>query len=223
MQHPPFLILSLAFLSIFSPPLISSQSPPQSPSTACKSTLYPKLCRSILTTFPSSSSSPYEYSKFSVKQCLKQAKRLSKVIDYHLTHRNQLSKMTHEEFGALQDCHEFMELNVDYFETVSSELKAAESVSDVLVERVTSLLSGVVTNQQTCYDGLVQAKSSIVGALSVPLSNITQLYSVSLALVTHSLEKNLKKNSKRKKGSPDQGTSTRGVIHEPLETLIKVP
>ncbi|KAL9388287.1 hypothetical protein Peur_016892 [Populus x canadensis] len=219
MQRPSFLILLFAFLSIFSPSLISSQSPPppNSPSNACKSTLYPKLCRSILTTFPSSSN-PYEYSKFSVKQCLKQAKRLSKVIDYHLTHEKQLSKMTHEEFGALQDCHEFMELNVDYFETISSELVAAESMSDVLVERVTSLLSGVVTNQQTCYDGLVQSKSSIAGALSVPLSNVTQLYSVSLALVTHSLEKNLKKN-KRRKGSP-QGTVTRGV-REPLETLIK--
>ncbi|KAL3579541.1 hypothetical protein D5086_021045 [Populus alba] len=126
--------------------------------------------------------------------------------------------MTREEFGALQDCHEFMELNVDFFETISSELVAAESMSDVLVERVTSLLSGVVTNQQTCYDGLVQSKSSIAGALSVPLSNVTQLYSVSLALVTHSLEKNLKKN-KRRKGSP-QGTVTRGV-REPLEALIK--
>ncbi|XP_034929207.1 probable pectinesterase/pectinesterase inhibitor 25 [Populus alba] len=219
MLHPSFLILFFAFLSIFSPLLVSSQSPPPpySPSNACKSTLYPKLCRSILTTFPSSSN-PYEYSKFSVKQCLKQAKRLSKVIDYHLTHEKQLSKMTREEFGALQDCHEFMELNVDFFETISSELVAAESMSDVLVERVTSLLSGVVTNQQTCYDGLVQSKSSIAGALSVPLSNVTQLYSVSLALVTHSLEKNLKKN-KRRKGSP-QGTVTRGV-REPLEALIK--
>ncbi|KAG6760558.1 hypothetical protein POTOM_037081 [Populus tomentosa] len=219
MPHPSFLILFFAFLSIFSPLLVSSQSPPPpySPSNACKSTLYPKLCRSILTTFPSSSN-PYEYSKFSVKQCLKQAKRLSKVIDYHLTHEKQLSKMTREEFGALQDCHEFMELNVDFFETISSELVAAESMSDVLVERVTSLLSGVVTNQQTCYDGLVQSKSSIAGALSVPLSNVTQLYSVSLALVTHSLEKNLKKN-KRRKGSP-QGTVTRGV-REPLEALIK--
>ncbi|KAJ6892711.1 hypothetical protein NC651_025806 [Populus alba x Populus x berolinensis] len=111
-----------------------------------------------------------------------------------------------------------MELNVDFFETISSELVAAESMSDVLVERVTSLLSGVVTNQQTCYDWLVQSKSSIAGALSVPLSNVTQLYSVSLALVTHSLEKNLKKN-KRRKGSP-QGTVTSGV-REPLEALIK--
>jgi pectinesterase len=128
--------------------------------------------------------------------------------------------MTHEEFGALQDCHELMELNVDYFETISSELKSAESMNDVLVERVKSLLSGVVTNQQSCYDGLVQSKSSIASALSVPLSNGTRLYSVSLALVTHSLEKNLKKN-KGRKGSHHHGILTKGV-REPLETLIKV-
>jgi pectinesterase len=113
-----------------------------------------------------------------------------------------------------------MELNVDYFETISSELKSAESMNDVLVERVKSLLSGVVTNQQSCYDGLVQSKSSIASALSVPLSNGTRLYSVSLALVTHSLEKNLKKN-KGRKGSHHHGILTKGV-REPLETLIKV-
>ncbi|KAJ6690697.1 hypothetical protein OIU85_006900 [Salix viminalis] len=130
--------------------------------------------------------------------------------------------MTHEEFGAFQDCHELMELNVDYLETISSELKAAESMSDVLVERVKSLLSGVVTNQQSCYDGLLQSKSSIVGALSAPLSNGTQLYSVSLALITHSLEKNLKKN-KRRKGSHHHPWILAKGVREPLETLIKGP
>lgn len=129
--------------------------------------------------------------------------------------------MTHEEIGALQDCHELMTLNVDYLETISTELKSAEWLNDELVERVTSLLSGIVTNQQTCFDELVESKSSLVGALYAPLSNVTQLYSVSLGLVTHSLERNLKKN-KRKKGSHQQGGFTKNPVRESLETLIKV-
>ncbi|KAJ4837514.1 putative pectinesterase/pectinesterase inhibitor 47 [Turnera subulata] len=225
MLKPTCVLLLLALLSLVSsqssPPPASPPTPstqPQSPSLACQSTLYPKLCRSILSTFHASPSNSYDYSKFSVKECLKQAKRLSKVINYHLTHRKQVSKMTHEEYGALSDCHDFMELNVDYFDTISTELKSAESLSPELVEKVTTLLSGIMTNQQTCFDGLVQSKSSVVSALSMPLTNVTQLYSVSLALVSNSLAKNLKKNKKKKQGSHQL---PRNGVREPLEKLIK--
>ncbi|EEF46613.1 probable pectinesterase/pectinesterase inhibitor 25 [Ricinus communis] len=221
----PNLSLFFALLFLSSALLISSQSPPQSqsqsPSLACKSSLYPKLCRSILSTYRSSPSDLYDYSKFSVKQCIKQANRLSKAINYYLTHDKHRSKINSKEIGALEDCHELTQLNVDYLGTISSELKSAESMNDELVERVTSLLSGIVTNQQTCYDGLVESKSSIVAVLQAPLTNVTRLYSVSLGLVTHALDRNLKKNKRNKKGSHGKGILTKNRIREPLNTLIK--
>ncbi|KAK0591812.1 hypothetical protein LWI29_008595 [Acer saccharum] len=84
-----------------------------------------------------------------------------------------------------------------------------------LVERVRSFLSGVGTNQQTCFDGLVESKSSIVGAIGEPPSNVTRLYSVSLALVTNVLDRNLKKNMRK------IGYKKPNRVREPLETLIK--
>ncbi|XP_030966122.1 probable pectinesterase/pectinesterase inhibitor 25 [Quercus lobata] len=218
MPKPPIFFfissLILLFLSVFT----TAQS--SSPSTACKSTLYPKLCRSILSTIHSSPSDPYSYGKFSVKQSLKQARKMSRVINKYLTHDKKRSYMRQAEIGALYDCGQLSQLNVDYLESISTELKIAASLNDELVERVQTLLSAIVTNQQTCYDGLVYSKSSIVSALSEPLNNVTELYSVSLGLVTHSLDRNLKLK-KKKKGSND-GFPTKGhPFREPLETLIK--
>ncbi|XP_071725294.1 probable pectinesterase/pectinesterase inhibitor 25 [Rutidosis leptorrhynchoides] len=217
------LIFTLIFLS--SSPLTSPQSPSPSPSTACKSTPYPKLCRQILSTFkpfPDNSSS-YGYSKFTIKQCLKQAHKLSNVINDYLTKR---SSLRHVEAAALGDCRDLTELNVEYLSSVSEELKSANTLTGDLVETVTTLLSGVVTNQQTCYDGLVEAKSGLVvvnGGGGLPLSNVTQLYSVSLGLVTEALERNVKKTNKRKKAGKGRVVgSPNPVVREPLQTLIKV-
>lgn len=104
---------------------------------------------------------------------------------------------------------------MDYLEKISSELKAAEAMTGELVDEVTSLLSGVVTNQQTCYDGLVDSKSGFARALGEPLGNVTQLYSVSLALVTNALDRNMKKRKHQFLTKPSG-------VRQPLETLIKV-
>lgn len=115
-----------------------------------------------------------------------------------------------------------MELNVDYLRSISGELKEAESMTDELVDTVTSLLSGIVTNQQTCFDELVDSKSGIAAVLYEPLSNVTRLYSVSLGLVTHALDRNLRRNKKRSKRSKNWFLKNTNRFREPLETLIKV-
>lgn len=126
---------------------------------------------------------------------------------------------TAEEVSAVADCGDLAELNVDYLETVSDELKAAELMTEALVDRVSSLLGGVVTNQQTCLDGLEDAKSAFAEVIGSPLGNVTQLYSVSLGLVSHALSRNLKRY-KGSKGKIFGGGKK--AVREPLETLIKV-
>jgi hypothetical protein len=61
-----------------------------------------------------------------------------------------------------------------------------------------------------------------VSALSEPLNNVTQLYSVSLGLVTHALDRNLKRNKSKTGGSRGGFPTLEHPVREPLETLIKV-
>jgi pectinesterase len=228
-MSPPFsLTLSLVFFILLAPLLLLAQSP--SPSTspppsnsssaACKATLYPKLCRLMLSTIRSSPSDPYNYGKFSIKQNLKLTRKLAKVFSDFLKRHQSSSSLNHEEFGALVDCNDLNKLNVDYLESISDELKSATtSLSDTeLVDKIESYLSAVTTNHYTCFDGLVVTKSNIANALAFPLKEATQFYSVSLGLVTEALNKNLKRNKTRKHGLPNKSFKVR----QPLEKLIKV-
>ncbi|OIT33191.1 PREDICTED: probable pectinesterase/pectinesterase inhibitor 25 [Nicotiana attenuata] len=180
-----FILFSLAL------PIFGQITPPsQSPSIACKSSLYPKLCRSLLSAFQHSPSNPNDYSKFSVKQCQKNAGKLSNLIAHFLTtQKGRALFVNTKEISALNDCHQLSELTVDYLESISAELKAADgaTTSDALVGKIQTLLSAVVTNQQTCYEGLKEAGSSMVAELLAPLSNAAEIYSVSLGLVAHAL------------------------------------
>ncbi|GAU16401.1 hypothetical protein TSUD_117500 [Trifolium subterraneum] len=227
-MSPQFsLTLSLLFFILLAPLLLLAQSPPPSvsppPSTsssaACKATLYPKLCRSMLSTIRSSPSDPYNYGKFSIKQNLKLTRKLAKVFSDFLKRHQSSSSLNHEEIGALVDCNDLNQLNVDYLESISNELKSATtSLSDTeLVDKIESYLSAVTTNHYTCFDGLVVTKSNIANALAVPLKDATQFYSVSLGLVTEALNKNMKRNKTRKHGLPNKSFKVR----QPLEKLIK--
>ncbi|XP_047174429.1 probable pectinesterase/pectinesterase inhibitor 47 [Vigna umbellata] len=223
MSSPPFFFLFLFFLS--APVLLLAQSPPSPPSPpspssslACKATLYPKLCRSILSAIRASPSDPYGYGKFSIKQSLKQARKLAKVFDDFLHRHQSSSSLNHAEVASLGDCKDLNLLNVDYLSSISEELKSVSSSDTELVEKMESYLSAVATNHYTCYDGLVVTKSNIASALAVPLKDVTQLYSVSLGLVTEALDKNLRRNKTRKHGLPTKTFKVR----QPLEKLIKL-
>ncbi|KAK1288192.1 putative pectinesterase/pectinesterase inhibitor 47 [Acorus calamus] len=91
---------------------VKPTSPSVTPAAACKSSIYPKLCRSILspiTKSPPSNNNPYEYGRFSVKQCLKQARRTSDILNKLLSKGR--STLRHvDASGALDDCRQ---LNAD--------------------------------------------------------------------------------------------------------------
>ncbi|KGN52152.1 probable pectinesterase/pectinesterase inhibitor 25 [Cucumis sativus] len=213
MNSLPFIFLLLLSLNFAG----ASVSPP--PSTAlCKSTLYPKLCRSILSTIRFSPSDPYGYGKFSVKQCIKQATKMSTVIGDYLN-RGRDSRLNRPEAGALSDCRDLSDLNVEFLRSIERVLEAAEGVDEELVERVESILSAIVTNGQTCIDGLVESRSSLGNALSGPLLSAGELYSVSLGLVSNAMSRRWKK--RREKGGGNGGVPGGGRSREPLDTLIK--
>jgi pectinesterase len=72
-------------------------------------------------------------------------------IDFLNRHQSS-SSLNHEEIGALVDCKDLNQLNVDYLESISDELKSASSSSSdtELVDKIESYLSAVATNHYTC-------------------------------------------------------------------------
>lgn len=119
-------------------------------------------------------------------------KKLSKVIHRYL--QKQRNLITHFEANAFEDCRELSQLTFDYLGSIGDELKTAKVLNEELVDRVRTLLSAIVTNQQTCVDGVMVLESDYLqSALGILLSNATKLYSVSLGLVTNALSRNIKK------------------------------
>nr|POE45129.1 putative pectinesterase/pectinesterase inhibitor 7 [Quercus suber] len=106
------------------------------------------------------------------------------MIDKYL---KQSSTLTNSALQALEDCRQLAELNMDFllssFQTVNNTSK---TLSSAKAEDIQTLLSAILTNEQTCLDGLQVTASawSVRKGLTLPLSNDTKLYSVSLALFT---------------------------------------
>lgn len=158
----------------------------ESTSAACKHSFYPKLCRALLA--PAKlPSDPYDYGRYSVKQALKQAMRTMKIIDNYLARGGHRGSRIAAGRGALDDCGQLAALNADFLSSVQAELGQGGRVLDQAgVGRVKALMSAIVTNQQTCYDGMEDSRS--FPELYGSFSNETRLYGVSLELVTSALD-----------------------------------
>ncbi|KAM5575443.1 putative pectinesterase/pectinesterase inhibitor 20 [Rosa sericea] len=148
------------------------------PETICKSTPHPSVCISVL---PYKNATVYDFGRFSVQHSFIQSQKLLDLINKYLQGGSSLSKL---EIQALEDCKSLVLFNIDF---LSNTLETVNKTSGVLpssdADDVQTLLSAILTNQQTCSDGL-QSVSSVQNDLSVSVSNGTNLYSVSLALVT---------------------------------------
>lgn len=154
-----------------------------SPKTICKSTPDPSYCNKVL---PPQNGNVYDYGQFSVRKSLSQSKNFLNIVIKYLQHRSSLSTIA---IHALEDCQTLGELNIDF---LSDSFKTVNKTTKILptsqADDVQTLLSAILTNQQTCLEGLqsitATSASSIKSGLSVPLLNITKLYSISLALFT---------------------------------------
>ncbi|KAL9228214.1 hypothetical protein vseg_003819 [Gypsophila vaccaria] len=173
----------------------SSQSPPPSPpvanattpvkaSTVCQSTMYPSYCKNVLQS-DNQTANVYEYGRFSIKRSISQAKKFLKLVNKYLTksHKHDFSPSL---VGALQDCQFLAQLNLDFITTSFQSVNTTKdkTISITKADDVQTLLSGILTNQQTCIDGLKTAQSSgpVRSNLTSPLLNDTKLYSVALTL-----------------------------------------
>ncbi|XP_008235120.1 PREDICTED: probable pectinesterase/pectinesterase inhibitor 7 [Prunus mume] len=159
----------------------NDSSSPVSAGTICKSTPDPSFCKSVLP-HNQTAQNVYYYGRFSVRKSLSQSRKFLNLVDKYLKRRSSLSLTA---VRALEDCRLLAGLNMDFllnsFETVN---KTSKTLSNLKADDVQTSLSAILTNQQTCLDGIQSTASawSLKTGLSAP--NDTKFYSVSLALFT---------------------------------------
>nr|BAJ97364.1 predicted protein [Hordeum vulgare subsp. vulgare] len=180
--HPAAALSFLLVLSLF---LLARSDPPPStpvpPATACNDTTDPTFCRSVLPA--NGTNNLYTYGRFSAARSLSNANRFLGLVNRYLA-RGSLSDAA---VAALQDCQLLSGLNIDFLSAAGATLNTTKStLLDPQAEDVQTLLSAILTNQQTCADGLQAAASawSVRSGLAVPMANSTKLYSISLSLFT---------------------------------------
>ncbi|KAF3447229.1 hypothetical protein FNV43_RR12409 [Rhamnella rubrinervis] len=181
-----FLVLFPLFCSPISnaadiPPELTT---PESPETICKSTPFPSSCISIL---PKAKSNVYDFGRFSIRQSQSQSQKFLNLIEKQLQRASTLSLPT---IRALQDCQYLVSLNLDFLSTCTATVsKTSRVLSSLDADDVQTLLSSILTNLQTCQDGLQSAVSStgsvVENQVLDSISNDSKLHSVSLALFTN--------------------------------------
>ncbi|MBA0769554.1 hypothetical protein Gotri_018274 [Gossypium trilobum] len=207
------MLLYLLTISFFflSPSLAdASPSDPVSPGTICDSTPYPSYCKSVL---PNRTTNVYGYGRFSIRKSLSQSRKFLDLVNEYL-HKYR-SSLSISAIRALEDCCYLANLNMDF---LSSSFKTVNGTSETLppveAEDVQTLLSAILTNQQTCLDG-IQSTASARGIrenITVPMSNDTKLYSVSLALFTKGWVPKEKKSASRHPSSKQIGFKHRRLL-----------
>jgi pectinesterase len=178
------------FPSSFSQDLTASITP----DNACNLTSNPSFCESLL---PQQSLTTLSgYGRYLVKKSLDQSATFSSLIEQTIRDN---ATLTPQAASALNDCLLLSQLTTDFLLSSLSTLNSNDitNLPSDQTDLVHTLLSAIVTNRQTCYDGLTQASFLDRGhKIYAPLVNGSQLYSISLALFAHSC------SSKNKKADP---------------------
>jgi pectinesterase len=157
----------------------ATPSTPVSPSDACNATMDPSFCRSVLP--PRGRGNLYTYGRFSVAESLAGARRLAALVDRYIARHRHLPGSA---VGALRDCQLMAELNIDFLSAAGATIRSSDTLADPQADDVHTLLSAIVTNQDTCFDGLRDAAGGDRAGLDAPIVNGTKMYSLSLSLFT---------------------------------------
>ncbi|XP_043718581.1 pectinesterase-like [Telopea speciosissima] len=176
--YPTLIVVLLGFSFSMSLP----HSEPIPPEIVCKSTPYPYLCTSMF--LPNKPSNIFDYFQFSILRSVSTARELLYLVDQHLRNKSSLSKMA---IRALDDCQLLAELNMDFLLSSFKTVNSTNTLPSFQADDVQSLLSAILTNQETCLEGLKATPLAwnVKSGLYTLLSSGTMVYSVSLALFTH--------------------------------------
>ncbi|URD79413.1 pectinesterase, partial [Musa troglodytarum] len=155
-------------------------------STACNLTLDPDFCNTV---FPHRGfHNLCDYGRLSLAKSLSNAREMLDSVNSFLARPSVLPP---NAILALQDCLLLSGLNVDFLTAVVNTSNDTDCLLDHQAQKVHAILSAILTNHQTCYDGLqVAASAWFVRNLStVPLSVCSKNYGLSLSLFNYWIPK----------------------------------
>ncbi|XP_025634550.1 pectinesterase [Arachis hypogaea] len=191
MAFKKFSILINLFVSHFLPffLLMTSLSLADDHESICQSTIDPSYCKNMLA---NQNGNIFDYGRFSFQKSISQTQKFLNQVNSYLQNTHTLSQST---IWALQDCTFLSQQSLEYLSNTFTTINQTSNNNNNLLpssqaEDFQTFLSGVLTNQQTCLDGLsLQTSTSnsdqdLKNELSSSLSNDTKLHSVSLALFT---------------------------------------
>ncbi|XP_024980938.1 probable pectinesterase/pectinesterase inhibitor 7 [Cynara cardunculus var. scolymus] len=173
---PNFIFFSSLLLSIS-----STTTTVATTASVCKDTPYPSFCQTFIP-INNSSSNLHDYGRFSIRKSISTATKFSNLIDKYLT---TSTTVTTAVIHALQDCQYLARLNVDFLLATYRTVSAGQtSLPATTSEHAQTMLSAILTNTQTCIDGLQTNAASWTSKNGVfyHIQNDNKLYSVSLAL-----------------------------------------
>ncbi|XP_059654407.1 probable pectinesterase/pectinesterase inhibitor 20 [Cornus florida] len=139
------------------------------------------FCKSALAQNPSGTI--FDNGRLSIQRALAETGSFLSLINGYLNLGQTLSQTT---IFALQDCQFLYSLNIDFLSNTIQAINSTNTLQILQAEDTQTLLSAILTNQQTCLDGLqaINSDLAIRDALLAPLTNGTLLYGASLTLFT---------------------------------------
>ncbi|KAM0952453.1 putative pectinesterase [Dioscorea sansibarensis] len=166
-------------------PSTPSDSLSKSIKAICDATLYPSSCLSTLapmintttTTTTTTSLDPTKLFFFSVEAAMSELSKASKAFE-ELAQKAAVDKMS---FAALKDCNELIDLAIDH---LNDSLSTPDISSGDVVDDLKTWLSGSITDQHTCIDGLANSNDELKTSVHDAMKNSTELTSNSLAILS---------------------------------------
>ncbi|KAL8531012.1 hypothetical protein ACS0TY_007863 [Phlomoides rotata] len=179
----------------------------QTTESTCEGTLYPDLCVSTVATFPELRRKTLpEVISHTVNVTMKEVR--DSASNCSSLRRKLLKKLEPLELRALEDCLELFSDTISELTKIRDDLISSSS-PEKYYDDLQTLLSGAMTNQNTCLDGFAYSKNNTRRFIEGRVKRISRLVSNTLAMV-----KKLKNKSKKHPSSgadfPEFGTMRGG-------------